>query len=507
MSQHTLGILGLAQGEVAFDVASLREVVSLEQPPAPMPRAPSWLIGSFSLRGVQIPTVDLAALLNLPCGPRPDGAMLTVAVLANRGCRFAVLVDRVGDVISVDAQALNALAGTDSDARLFAAHVFCRPGADKPVYVLDIEALLDLDDMVYVSDEAGRDARAARTGNYARTATRRRAVIASSGNLTLAVDADVVREIADCHTLDEPAVAIAGYLGNHRLRGDTVPVFDARVLMGQSPATSAASQMVVLDTGQGNIALAVEHILSMVDYQPQDCLPLAGPSGHSSDQVLAGLLSRPDMPDALMLSHAALFAREELANIARVHAELNHAVHERKRNGVAWRRFAFLHFEAAGEFVVLLDQLEAVLSMPAQYSPLGHAGVFEGVFRHLDQLVTLVDLRRLLGRPTSERADCQVLVVAVPAGRIGFMVDSAHDIEYIEAPSDSLHVHRRGSDDANPTLAQGHHCLTSVGEGSRKQYLSLLCLQALAAQLLGDQHAPQDSVCTPARFDEKIAAV
>ena len=495
MSTQKFGILGAGESEVAFDVASLREVVSLSQPPAPMPRTPAWMMGSFTLRGVQVPAVDLAGMLGLAREPAAPESGHTVAVLANKGRRFGVVVDRVGDVITLDDERLNTLDRDDDAVRLFANRVFCRSGSDRPIYVLDIEAMLAIEGMVHVSDEAGRSARAARTGNYARATTRQRAVVASAGAMTLAIDADVVREIADCHTLTEPAVAIAGYLGNHRLRNDIVPVFDALLLMGQPASKRVPEQMVILDTGQGNLALAVDHILSMVDYQPQDCLPLAGPAEQRGDTIVSGLLSRPDMPDALMLSHTALFAQETLTNIARVHAELNQDVQQRERSAVAWRRFAFLHFEAAGEFVVFMDQLEAVLAMPEKYSPLGGAGVFEGVFRHLDELVTLVDLRRLLGRDNPPNAQCQVLVVAVPSGRIGFMVDVARDIEYIEAPADSLQVHRRGSDKAAPTLAQRHHCLTSVGVGERKQYLSLLCLQALAAQLLGGQVPAGDPVC------------
>lgn len=495
MSTHKFGILGVGDSEVAFEVSSLREVVSLTQPPAPMPRVADWLVGSFALRGAQIPVVDLARMLGLRREPAPVEHGHTVAVLAGRGRRFGVVVDRVEDVVTLDESQVSAIDQENDAIELFANRVFCRSGTDSPVYVLDIDAMLDIKGMVHVGDEAGRGARAARTGWYARGAARQRAVIASSGALTLAIDADVVREIADCHTLIEPALALPGYLGNHRLREDIVPVFDARVLLGQAPSVSRLEQMVVLDTGQGNLALAVEHIMSMVEYQPQDCLALAGPSDQSTDTGVAGLLSRPDMADALLVSHTALFAREELANIARVHAELNADTKQRERSGVVWRRFAFLHFQAGGQFVVFMDQLDAVLTMPEHYAPLGGSGVFEGVFRHLDELVTLVDLRRLIGDKAPARAASQVLVVAAPAGRIGFMVDLASDIEYIEAPADSLHVHRYGVNKPNPTLAERQYRLTSVGDGERKQFLSLFCLESLAAQLLGDAAPAQGRVC------------
>ena len=497
MSTHSFGILGVGDSEVAFELDSLREVVALQQPLARLPRTPAWVSGSFTLRGAQIPTVDLAALMGNGQPSSSDEQRYVVAVLASGGRRFGVLVDRVGDVISIEGEQLNTLDRAHSDERLLAAHVFCRTQSDTPIYVLDMEALLAIEGMVHVSDEAGRKARAARTGNYARASGRKRAVIACSGSLTFAVDADVVREIAACQELVKPAVAIAGYLGNHRLRDDLVPVFDARALLGETPVTQLPAQLLVIDTGQGKLALAVAHIQSMATYESEDCLPLSGPPDQLRDSVVAGLLSRPGQPDALMLSHRALFAREALANIARVHAELNQDMQQRQSSSHAWRRFAFLHFQVAGEFVVWLDQLEAVLPMPEHYAPLGHATVFEGVFRHLGALVNLVDLRRLLGRGQAAGADCRVLVVPVPAGRIGFIVDAADDIEYIEAPADSLHVYRRGSETARPTLAQRHHCLTSVGVGERKQYLSLLCLQALAAELLGDDAPLPESLCAP----------
>lgn len=498
MSMRTFGVLGLADSEIAFDVGFLREVVPLTGPLAPLPRAPNWLAGSFTLRGVQIPTVDTAALLGFKRESAGISATPSVAVFGHRGGRFGLLIDRVSDVLTVAEDRLNRLDGVADTATPFVTESFARPEGDTPIYVLDLEALFTLDGMTLVSDEAGHGARTARTGVYARAASRRRAVIASAQDLVLAIDADVVREIADRGELIEPAVDVAGYLGNQGLRSDTVPVFDTRVLLGRAAAGAGLDQLVVLDTGHGSLALAVDRIVSMVDYQADDCLPLAGLPGQAMAHV-AGLLCVGDAPDALLLEHVSLFAREELGNLVRVHAELNADMQARQRGDSAWRRFAFLHFQASGEFVVVLDQLEAVLPMPARHMPLAADSVFEGVFRHQDHVVSLVDLRALLGRGRADTRACQVLVVAVSTGRVGFIVDSVQDIEYIEAPGDSLYVHRRGSNNPQPTLAERHHCLVSVGVGERKQFLAVLCLQALAQELLGGSAAlPDDTICTSA---------
>jgi len=67
---------------------------------ARVPLAPPMIAGFLNLRGQLVTAVDLRTTLGLP--PREDGAAVMNVVVRHDGELFALMVDEVGDVLSVD---------------------------------------------------------------------------------------------------------------------------------------------------------------------------------------------------------------------------------------------------------------------------------------------------------------------------------------------------------------------------------------------------------------------
>ena len=86
------------------DVASVQEVLK-QQDLTPVPLAPREVAGLINLRGQIVTTLDLRSRLGMP--PRPSGShSVSVVIRAADGGPVSLVVDRIGDVLHVDASAL-----------------------------------------------------------------------------------------------------------------------------------------------------------------------------------------------------------------------------------------------------------------------------------------------------------------------------------------------------------------------------------------------------------------
>lgn len=472
MTQCVFGILRIAESDIALDANHLLEVVWLDAPLAPRPLAPAWSLGTLSLRGQPVPVIDLGRLLGLQTdSPQGEGF---VAIVAYRGGRFGMRITHVRDVINAKPAQLHELTDGEGAPHALTPHLLEHPDLDRPVYVLDLDALFALENMVAVRTPVVTPA-----PELAESTVRpaQRWLIAVRGETTLALDACVVREVATIAGLEAPTLALVGYLGRAHRRDFTLPLFDPCHLIGLAAGAERPALMAILDGEEGDVALALDRVLTLVNADGDR--PHAG-AGYSD--VVNGVVTTPEHGDALAIDHRALLAGTNVASLARLHADLQ----ERRQGAIlqrAWHRYPFVYFACGGELATPLDQLEAVEAAPTEYARNDQAAPFLGVWRHQGHSVSLVDLRVLLGRDASRPAQ-HVLIADGGAGRVGFLVDSTQHLAYIEAPANSMTIRWRGDSRSQATLGEQAKRLVSLGEGERRQVLALVCLKSLAGTLM-----------------------
>lgn len=100
---HEYVTFRLAEQWLGLDVMAVQEVLIAMQIDR-VPLAPTALAGFLNLRGQIVTAVDLRTTLRMP--PRTDGAEIMNVVVRHGGELFAFMVDEVGDVVSVDADAV-----------------------------------------------------------------------------------------------------------------------------------------------------------------------------------------------------------------------------------------------------------------------------------------------------------------------------------------------------------------------------------------------------------------
>src|SRR5215470_2424031 len=84
------------------DVQKVQEVVPYQEM-TPVPLAPPMVRGLLNLRGQIVTGIDLRQRLELP--DRPTGSLPTNVVLRGEDSPVSFLVDEIGEVIEVDADA------------------------------------------------------------------------------------------------------------------------------------------------------------------------------------------------------------------------------------------------------------------------------------------------------------------------------------------------------------------------------------------------------------------
>ena len=99
----------LSDEEYALDILEIKEIVRI-QAITPVPRAPGWIRGIVTLRGVIIPIFDLRSRLGLAeVDPGPD----TRIVIVYRGEEYAgLIVDGITQVMRVEAADIEPPPGT-----------------------------------------------------------------------------------------------------------------------------------------------------------------------------------------------------------------------------------------------------------------------------------------------------------------------------------------------------------------------------------------------------------
>ncbi len=110
--------LWLADHRFAISIGAIDEVLPLVDARA-LPGAPSWIVGMAQLRGAFVPLIDCGILLNDTAVKRTMNARVILLQQGASGgaMRLALLVDRVGGVLTLDPDAAGTHAGLDGLAR------------------------------------------------------------------------------------------------------------------------------------------------------------------------------------------------------------------------------------------------------------------------------------------------------------------------------------------------------------------------------------------------------
>lgn len=146
--------LWLSGQRFALDVASVDEVLPLVEA-RKLAGTPDWIVGMARLRGAFVPLLDAAIIV---AGTRVSRTMNARTILLHSGAaggamRLALLVDRVGEIVTVDFNAKGSHPGITAAARGALGGIAC--DASGEICLLEPARMLDDEQRKLFRDAAG----------------------------------------------------------------------------------------------------------------------------------------------------------------------------------------------------------------------------------------------------------------------------------------------------------------------------------------------------------------
>jgi purine-binding chemotaxis protein CheW len=422
--------------EFALDAACIREVVGMPERIVRLPLSPACLEGIFTLRGSAIPMLNLARVFD-PQAPAA-GAEQRVAILEHEEVLVGLVFDATGEVLRVRPEQRTALHyGAGNAASVLDGALTLENGA-RLVQLLDPAALIRIDNVPQVrTHSAARDAERMR---FLRRAQGRKALAFRAGGMAFAMAIDAVQEIIRVPELRQSVMLGKLCKGWFDLRGQAVGAVDLGALLQCAPAADAREEdrrVMIVRAGGELLGLLVDAVDDIRPYFDSDVLAIPM-LGTRRAAMFRGVLPNEALGDALFLDHAHLLSEAEVAEICAGHRRLyQHELDNAggRHGGKNSRRQVYLAFTLATGWATDITQVREIVAFDAAMTrPPGMPDCVHGMMQLRQQMICVIDLRRMYGMPPQEALDeaalsaRRVLVLDHGDERYGVIVDGVDSI-------------------------------------------------------------------------------
>jgi purine-binding chemotaxis protein CheW len=426
------GSFCLGGQEYALDAACIREVVGMPERLMRLPLSPACLEGVFTLRGSAIPMINLARVFD-PSAPAA-GPEQRVAILEHEEVLVGLVFDATGEVLRVRPEQRTALHYADMAAgSAVLSGALTLDGGTRLVQLLDPAALIRIDNVPKVrAQSAARDAERLR---FLRRAQGRKALAFRAGGMAFAIAIDAVQEIIRVPELRNSVMLGKLCKGWFDLRGTVVGAVDLGALLQCAPSPDAREEdrrVMIVRAGGDLLGLLVDAVDDIRPYFDADVLAIPM-LGTRRAAMFRGVLPNAERGDALFLDHAHLFSEGEVAEICAGHRRLyQHELDAAPgRHGARnARRQVYLAFTLDTGWATDIGQVREIVPFDAAMTrPPGMPDCVHGMMQLRQQMICVIDLRRMYGMPVQECSDeaalaeRRVLVLDNGDERYGVIVD------------------------------------------------------------------------------------
>jgi purine-binding chemotaxis protein CheW len=426
------GSFMLGAGEFALPALCIREVVNFPERMTSVPLAPPYLEGMFTLRGNVIPVVNLGRLFD-PAAPAAEPSN-KIAIIDYMEAQVGLLVHATGEILRVRPEQRSRLRYAEGSAQGVVAGTILLEEGRRLVQVLDIERLVRIENVPQVQSMRASGAETRRQLRV--VGARRHAISFRSAGARFALEMKAIQEIIRVPQLAESVLAGPLCRGRMHFRGLQVPVVDFAALAGgQAGPESGEQRILVAHIGEATIGFLVDEVESILHFASDEVLPIPLLSKERSG-MFAGCVARSGEEDVILLDHDGIFSRSEIGAMDLGHRQLYPAQGGAQPDAAARQRAGrtvYLSFRVGELFALELKQVREIIDHAGDIShPPGMPDYLCGVLNLRQQLISLVDLRRLYGMAPAGEDAGKVLVIERDEGRYGLVVDAVADIVTVD---------------------------------------------------------------------------
>ena len=421
------GSFMLGGDEFALPALCIREVVNFPERMTSVPLAPTYLEGMFTLRGSVIPVVNLGRLFD-PAAPAAEPSN-KIAIIDYQEAQVGLLVHATGEILRVRPEQRSRLRYAEGSTQGVVAGTILLDEGRRLVQVLDIDRLVHIENVPQVQSMRASGAETRRQLRV--VGERRHAISFRAAGARFAMEMKAIQEIVRVPELAESILASPLCRGRMLFRGLQVPVVDFAALAGGQPAQADAGQRIlVAHIGEATVGFLVDDVESILHFTSDEVLAIPLLSKERS-AMFAGCVARPGEEDVILLDHDGIFSRSEIGEMDLGHRQLYPAQARAAASQRAGRK-VYLSFRVGELFALELKQVREIIDHAGDIShPPGMPDYMCGVLNLRQQLISLVDLRRLYGMEAAE-GEGKVLVIERDEGRYGLVVDAVADIVTVD---------------------------------------------------------------------------
>jgi len=421
------GSFMLGGDEFALPALCIREVVNFPERMTSVPLAPPYLEGMFTLRGSVIPVVNLGRLFD-PAAPAAEPSN-KIAIIDYQEAQVGLLVHATGEILRVRPEQRSRLRYAEGSTQGVVAGTILLDEGKRLVQVLDIDRLVHIENVPQVQSMRASGAETRRQLRV--VGERRHAISFRAAGARFAMEMKAIQEIVRVPELAESILASPLCRGRMLFRGLQVPVVDFAALAGGQPAQADAGQRIlVAHIGEATVGFLVDDVESILHFTSDEVLAIPLLSKERS-AMFAGCVARPGEEDVILLDHDGIFSRSEIGEMDLGHRQL-YPAQARAAAGQRAGRKVYLSFRVGELFALELKQVREIIDHAGDIShPPGMPDYMCGVLNLRQQLISLVDLRRMYGMEAAEGAG-KVLVIERDEGRYGLVVDAVADIVTVD---------------------------------------------------------------------------
>lgn len=425
------GTFHLNGQEFALPALAIREVVNLPERITAIPLSPCYLEGIFTLRGAAIPVLNLGRIFDAAAPGVSEGQR--IAILDHDGVQVGLLFDATGEVLRVRPEQRSSVQyGEHSGAAAVINGAILLDDGRRLVQVLDANALIRVENVPQVRSLAGA-ARSAERARFLRQAEGHKGITFRAGAMTFALPMLAVQEIIRVPDIQASVMLSALCKGWINLRGKAVGVVDFGVLLQcATPAVGEEERRIlIVRLGDDLLGLLVDSVDDVRAYYDSDILPIPM-LGTRRAGMFRGCLPHPDGKDALFLAAEHIFTQGEVAEICAGHRRLygDEAAAATRRESSVTRRQVYLAFSLGTPWAADIGQVREIVPFGSiALRPPGMPDCVEGMMQLRQQMVCVVDLRRLYGMPALEDlSERKILILEHEGESFGLVVDGVDSI-------------------------------------------------------------------------------
>ncbi|WPU63613.1 chemotaxis protein CheW [Peredibacter starrii] len=400
--------------EIALPIESVQEVVNYPENITPIPLAPHFFTGLFTLRGMVIPVVNLGELLGL--GSSGEMNHKKVAITTYHDIKIGLVFDSTHEILKVSHDDFNQVSYQEGSSHPVIKNIL--KIGERLLQVIDIENLIKVEDIPHIMSSVRISHGVQKTDT--KTEKKKQAISFLIGDKKLAFPMDDIFEIIKIPKMEKGYVNYPYSRGLINLRGMMIPVMDYGHFLNHALMEASDEKQIMILTLKDDfkVGIMVDAVESIVGYYESEVLTISN-LDMNQHGFYTGML-----PQNILLMKADLFLNHsEISQIIKGHAKLyqNVATKARRKNTA---KETFISFKIKSEYCFPILDIREIIEFPKELTrPIGAPDYILGIYNLRGKAITLINLDE-----AGDYTQKKVIIMKNDDQYVGLVVDSIENI-------------------------------------------------------------------------------